>query len=349
LIALALLAACGGGSSPHLGGDAPADSDTIAASEGHSGTRLKLAWLDTPDGIHQVTTTTRDYFDAQLGDDCRAEVWADGKTHCTPDAPGVMYADAGCTQQRLLSRTPLPKYVVHRDLQNLVVEAYVPGAAITGSQYWELRADGMCYGPYNTGLANLWELTHTDFVELTDEYVGPGPLQQKWRSSSDGFAAAVQEAFDTSQGVEVSLRDAGLPIVMDPAPSHRLKPYLYSGSGISLRTGFFHDSMLDLDCYLSRLGCLPSPTATPETFYTDAGCTAAVDVVRKPNNILPPQFARDTNGIYPIVGPYPAALWNKIDTGCDPTSFEFSSSNFYELGTLMPLSVFEQATYSIDP
>lgn len=74
-------------------GDAGLCSPTGA---NRSGTRIRLRYLETPDGARVVTGVR----DAQRDEDCAFQLAADGATRCLPAATelGAFYADAGCSQ-----------------------------------------------------------------------------------------------------------------------------------------------------------------------------------------------------------------------------------------------------------
>src|SRR5258708_4036422 len=119
MLAVGIVAACGDNarlsSDASRAGDAAADTAGEAAvdappdtpldaggdpNEGAiSGTRLKLVWYQTADGVKTwiVNSAGPTFFDAQRAEDCRARLWADGATYCTPAPLQAVYTDAGCT------------------------------------------------------------------------------------------------------------------------------------------------------------------------------------------------------------------------------------------------------------
>lgn len=77
-----------------------------------SGSRIKLRYLETPDGAKLVTGL----FDSQRSEDCSFRMASDGETHCLPVAPAAVgfYSDTSCSQPALEldSCAPAPKYLV---------------------------------------------------------------------------------------------------------------------------------------------------------------------------------------------------------------------------------------------
>src|SRR6185312_15562710 len=75
--------------------DAAVHGPTIA----RSGSRLKLAWYQTNDGV-RVPTSNDEFYDSSRDELCRLWYLSDGLRHCTPlptTNPTLFYADSACT------------------------------------------------------------------------------------------------------------------------------------------------------------------------------------------------------------------------------------------------------------
>jgi hypothetical protein len=63
--------------------DAPADASPCCNDGATSGTRLKLVWYVTQDGVKVFRGTGNGYYDTQRSEDCLPNAWSDGNT-CRP-------------------------------------------------------------------------------------------------------------------------------------------------------------------------------------------------------------------------------------------------------------------------
>lgn len=156
-----LLAACG-------------DNLAEEPANPQSGSRLKLYWFESDDGLRAPASLVfgERFYDVETGTDCEPIEWADGKTRCTPgvwhEYPGfpgtyniTVFLDADCT--RLVGRGSNPTNVyLHGGWRG---EQFYPDGVIVGAkflngqphQYFAIE-DGVCVGPIIDSMFALYDL-----------------------------------------------------------------------------------------------------------------------------------------------------------------------------------------------
>jgi hypothetical protein len=145
---------------------------------------------------------------------------------------------------------------------------------------------------------------------------------------------------------------ANAQMYLDPPNGHRLRAWKHGG-GLDMRTGYFHDTVLDIDCtFVNDSPCVPFRSNATRLF-TDTACTAAIDVYAHtdPASVLPP-FAGVPNlpDYRRLTTEHGATLYKNTSTGCESWKYHFpTATKFWDLGPPTPLSDFEQATYFLDP
>src|SRR4051794_32406047 len=83
-----VIAGCGGSGheaksdAPVVFGDGSVDGGQPRYVVAKSGTRLKVSWYETPDGVRSPVPDV--FFDSAMAVGCRPRKWTDGKTRCVP-------------------------------------------------------------------------------------------------------------------------------------------------------------------------------------------------------------------------------------------------------------------------
>lgn len=193
----------GGGSDAQ---ETPADAHIYTINGASSGTRLKLGWVQTADGMRHLSRTSLDYYDSMREVDCRAEVWANGKTYCTPNHDFTAYSDADCTTPIMVAHGTPPAYLADVDSSGRMVGMYEPGARTPSVTAYYTRSGTACYGPTSEP-SDVYAVTPvTDLVELTHAFHGTGTLHDAWYEAADGFAAPrYNKAFDPTLDVACTI------------------------------------------------------------------------------------------------------------------------------------------------
>ncbi|MDB4952499.1 MAG: hypothetical protein JWO36_68 [Myxococcales bacterium] len=204
---LLLVAACG------RIGFAPVDDAADAGPpDEHSGTRIKLTWVDY-DGTRELTGI----YDSQRGELCNSEAWADGTTYCLPsDRFFAAYTDASCTQP--IGWNPFgpngfqPKYAEELPLPCASFAHFYPIGAALATSYYLSNGFGGCSGPYpnNNPQVTLYTLgpeisVPTTFASMTvTNTPSTGRLSTHYFETTDGFR--MQAAlYDTTLAAECSV------------------------------------------------------------------------------------------------------------------------------------------------
>lgn len=203
--------------------DAAADAGVdatiaVCCDEGQtSGTRLKLVWYVTQDGVKTWpgTQATPGFHDAQRGEDCWPDAWSDGNTYCTPFAMQAVYADSSCTtplgqvQPSSCGSAPPPfDYIADTGGcagAPAITHFYQRGAQVAVAQFYTKSAAGACSGP-STGSYTFYaagaEVDPSALVQMTaGAPEGTGTLQLEWWQTADGLRA-VERAHDTTLDVD---------------------------------------------------------------------------------------------------------------------------------------------------
>jgi hypothetical protein len=206
LVALAVAACHGGHAHPS---DAPADTPVDAPAGGSpiSGSRLKARWFAGTDGFKTQTG----WFDSQLQVNCTFQDASDGK-RCLPQAGGLYYLDAGCTQPATLFTasscvTTPPPYALHTSSMmcgSVIDQAYAVGARVAATQvYFDTGAGGCTMTTVSAGTDVYRADTAvplTSFVAATAGLeVGSGRLAHTYLDADDG-ARAITGIQDTTLG-----------------------------------------------------------------------------------------------------------------------------------------------------
>jgi hypothetical protein len=198
---LVALAACG----------APTDQPGDALLDGaQSGTRLKLEYFD-----FDTTRTLYGLFDAERGERCYLETWADGVTYCTPSDRGpIAYTDASCERAVGIVRReagctrPPPAYfsAYHGTCSRSHAHLYPRAEKLPAASYYVRDSTGACSGPAPASDGELYalgpEIAANALVATTQsEPVMAGRLGLRFHESADGMRVpASGELFDASLG-----------------------------------------------------------------------------------------------------------------------------------------------------
>jgi hypothetical protein len=137
--------------------------DGLDAKPPHSGGRLRFVGIEYDDGAEQIDRST--FYDAELGERCRATLFSDGARYCMPlSAQGeTVFVNDHCTQSLGLTRTSEtpPAYVIAR--YTLGGEArpsrlYRPGPRVGWPARVWMQQDGFCFGPTEAKVGTYFAL-----------------------------------------------------------------------------------------------------------------------------------------------------------------------------------------------
>jgi hypothetical protein len=233
------------------GDDASLDAESIDAFTGvtsdqaRSGTRLKVRWLATADGVYYPTG---DYYDSGLDTICTRQHFDDAKDYCAPRAefPTIGYLDSACTIPTIrtidASQT-LPPFVgvVTGSTITTWKTMYRTGpinetvqGPLTPRPFW-IMENGACTSNPTEGWNH--ELTELSFVELTTSDEGTGRVQEQWEVGSDGFGMIRNErGYDTAVSagctlspIDTTCQPTGLRTQIDYADASCTLPKVASG------------------------------------------------------------------------------------------------------------------------
>ena len=191
------VAACGGGGGgPDAGDDTPGDDVNDSDDGAHSGSRLKLRWID----FGGTRTGGLDAHDPAIDATCYPQAWADGTTRCTPGATEIAYRDPGCTQPVGLTFAddvcpgPPPEffgtYLYTECGGGGLDQVYRRGDPTTVTEYYGMSG-GTCAGPYMADNRRFFtlgaELPRDSLVTLAlGPPTGAGRYHQRFWESADG-------------------------------------------------------------------------------------------------------------------------------------------------------------------
>jgi hypothetical protein len=265
--------------------------------------------------------------DAMLGGDCRATGTA-GNLVCLPDAAAAsLFHDPACTEPEaaLPASCAAPPYLVANDTcPSAPPHLYTAGSPVAAPPLYRLTA-GTC-ATANGSTNNTY--------------------------------------YPTDQRVTV----ARLEAVTETVSGRRLQlVHDTTSEGLSFRAGV-HDTEGDTDCAPTVLPdgtvrCLPV-AATVTTYYTDAQCMTAIDVVEVPTGPPgcgaptlpryahktvqpPPSSCQYSLELHTITGPYTGPLYRDNSLGC--SGYAPAQTAFFTIGPAAALTEFEGATLSTDP
>jgi hypothetical protein len=178
-----------------------------------SGTRLRAKVADFGGGAIELTG----WFDSELGLDCSLDgVAPDGIRHCFPAATNIVYADAGCSSQKLGiwnpgGGSPQPTYAIASQIvgNTFVKRTYPLGAEMSVGSYYS-GDPGACTGPYPQTTLKLYavgaEIDPATLVRLDDIREGTGRLRQDGWQGSDG-SKFFTSLFDSTRGLSCRFQE----------------------------------------------------------------------------------------------------------------------------------------------
>ena len=241
------LAACGEVTGNKPDASMPPDAAPDLNDGAKSGSRLKLRYVDYG-GLREVQGVR----DLQRNEDCTPQQWAGGKAYCVPDAGGVVYANATCTQRlgqvfrdsACTTQRPPPAYFAEHTFTNACTtepaHLFPRATKVAATQYYYKDSDGSCGGPITS--------TSSDFYAL---------------------------------GAEVVMTELAETPISAPATTGRLGQRFYeSADGLRYPLSYrVHDALLGIDCFPEYLSagattgrCIPEDAAFAGDFR-DASCT----------------------------------------------------------------------------
>jgi hypothetical protein len=193
------LAACGEVSGAKVDASTPPDSGPDLNDGAKSGSRLKLRYVDYA-GLREVQGVR----DTQRNEDCNPQQWAGGKAYCVPDAAGVVYANATCTQRlgqvyrdaACTTQSPPPGYFIEYSYSNACAadpaHLFPRATKVAATQYYYKDSDGSCGGPITTTTSDYYALgTETPMSDLAETPLSApattGRLGQRFYESADGL------------------------------------------------------------------------------------------------------------------------------------------------------------------
>jgi len=285
-----------------------------------SGSRLKLTWLTTPDGVRVPFESPFAFFDSERNERCVRYPWSDGTLRCTPAltsdyVSGLAYTDSACTTPIIQTGTAgtTQSYFAQYAPSGGLGVLYTPGTEVTThpSMLWTL-VNGACGNPTPVGTIdsdhryfNGVSVPSTAFVELTQVTAsGSDPLEPITYQSADGVLWPTDSAYSTATNTTCALGDTFTPSVgacgsltlsrvYDTTSTTRLRriDLTYPPSFVHY-DHFMHDTVLGTDCaFTSDLGngtavCGPWPTHQIEItpLFSDGACANPVNVIE----IIPP-------------------------------------------------------------
>jgi hypothetical protein len=294
-----------------------------------SGTRIKLVWYQTPDGVKSWIGTTPGpgFYDTLLGSDCHLSLWNDNNTYCTPTSMTALYSDASCSSvigqwwpdSGCPSDVPLPAYVTElaTGCGNALGHLYQRGAKLPASQaYYTRDSAGRCSGPFTNSSYALYatgpELPASALAQVTaGSPEGTGALQIRWWHTADGMRA-MKHAYDPTLGECVPENVYSGPPVCAPLPSRSV---VFSDSSCTTReVGISSACQVQPHTFaLTNTSC-PKQTATfwntgaqvsPSALFWIDGSNKCSSTFVNPSNtyysigaqVMPPQVQYETDTI----------------------------------------------------
>jgi len=285
-----------------------------------SGSRLKVTWYQTADGVR---TPIEGLFDSLLGKSCTPQSWSDSVTRCTPQYPTVdtytEYSDANCTMPILESETPFPAntYLLSRYAgcgdQTTYDHLYTPGAELTLAHAY--RKNGAeCDTDSNPGehFYSIVDAGASTLVTVNMNYDATGAVEQMHWDSIDGMQWYRPEGRDSVLGAECSYQQVGDSAgICDP------------------RTGIATEYR-DASCLTPQVdvpaGCTPAPYLRSAP---SSGCANSVDpTIWSVGSLIPP-------------GPRPLYVSNG-GVSCTAQTANLTHDFYYvsttQAGTLQPMT-----------
>lgn len=106
-----------------------------------------------------------------------------------------------------------------------------------------------------------------------------------------------------------------------------------------------HDSVLDLDCVVSSLGCYPDAVPVQDAF-TDATCTTPIQVAAVPLESCgdPPSYAEDAAGFHPLAAAYPSPVYVPSTGDTCIRLQPDAGTAFHAIGAAIPTEAFATTT-----
>lgn len=232
--------------------DAAIDAPPLVTEDGWaSGSRLKLAWND-----YRGVRADLSMFDPQLGVQCIAYAWADGRRYCaprnfTPPFEGIGYLDEACTQpvgyrlgNSACSQQNAPVFLTQAEQRECV--GYV-------------RSKVFRRGALRATPANLY-VNHSGTCEPTD------------------FPASSYDVYDL--GAEVPTSDLVEMTEVRIPLDDRVSRIDYRGSDGSSFASTAYDTMLDVGCSLSEGGTCAPVGGGSSGVFADSACSMVLSSVQ---------------------------------------------------------------------
>lgn len=282
-----------------------------------SGTRLRLRYVDF--GTLRTISGVRDL---QRSENCTPMQWTGDKAYCVPEAGGIVYSNAQCTQRlgqvyrdsTCTVQKPPPPYFLEYEYASACNAApahlYPRMSKVAATQYYYKQSDGSCAGPINT--------TNSDYYNL---------------------------------GPEVATSELAATPLSAPATTGRLGQRFYeSADGLRYPLSYrVHDALLGVDCYPEYLSagattgrCIPEDAAFAGDFR-DAACTQpAVEITatctKSKYAVKFGDCPYDEETFYNLGAPLaPTVLY--YDTGSSCSSFAPTmGSTYYGVGSAVTLA-----------
>ncbi|MBA3463338.1 MAG: hypothetical protein H0T46_25505 [Deltaproteobacteria bacterium] len=310
------LAACGEVTGAKLDASTP-DGAPDLNDGAKSGARLKLRYVD-----YGNLRDVQGVRDTQRNEDCRPQEWSGGKAYCVPDAGGIVYANAACTQRlgqvyrdsACTTQSPPPGYFVDYTFTNACTteraHLFPRATKVAATQYYFKNSDGSCGGPISS--------TTSDFYAL---------------------------------GAEISMTDLVETPISAPATTGRLGQRFYeSADGLRYPLSYrVHDALLGVDCFPGYRSagattgrCIPEDAAYAGDFR-DAACTQPAVSVQ--STCTKSKFAvhygdcpYDEETYYPLGTQFtPANLYSDDGSSCAPYQ-PSPSDTHYTVGSPVTLA-----------
>lgn len=238
--------------------DARPDAPSLQYAVARSGTRLKLSWWQTSDGVRAPAAGV--FYDSELTQTCRPSTWADASFLCIPSYTSIdsvyTYTDAACTTPIISGGLYAPGTyfaAYHTTAQCsdvLIDQMFTPGIPVIPPATVYLKSGSVCspgsaHGNYYAAVP----VPQSTFVPVTVSYDAlGGNVDQKHWDSPDGMRWYRPEGFDK---------------VLNAACHYQA------------------ESNTVADC---------DPRGTEVTAYSDAACM--MPMVTDPIGCTPPAFAR---------------------------------------------------------
>ena len=218
--------------------DAPTDGPS-SYSVARSGTRLKLSWWQTADGVRSPSDDG--FYDSELGTICRPTAWADA----SPIISGGPYT----------TPTYFNTYTQPASLCGglLLQKIIVPGADVTPAVAYAKQGNLCVLADPHDHFNAAVEIPESTFVEVTTNYDATGAISQMHWDSTDGAGWYRPSGYDTVLAATCDYQTeydtfSATAAICDPRGSS---------------TTGFSDSMCTLPLTSTAIGCTPPAYVRP--------------------------------------------------------------------------------------